>query len=304
MVSLKKKTARDSASKAGAVLGSASGVPESAPSDMPEEPCCAAHLLEVERLCCGYGKKHPVEIVHGISFSVDEGQFVCIIGANGCGKTTTLKALMGLLPALNGEVRTAGDNIARLSERDLARHFAYIPQAHTPPFPFSVADVVLMGRTPYINRLARTTEHDRMVAYKALDLLGIAKLSDKAYTNLSGGQQQLVLIARALTQQSDILVMDEPTAALDFGNQQLVLSRMRMLSRLGKAVIVVTHDPDHALFCADRVIVMDEGRIMADGTTDDCITTEVLHRIYRTNARVMDVEVEEGRTERVCIPLL
>lgn len=263
-----------------------------------------SHLLEVEDLRCGYGKKRPIEIVHGVSFSVDVGQFVCIIGANGCGKTTTLKALMGLLPALGGEVRVKGGNIANMPEQELARHFAYIPQAHTPPFPFSVADVVLMGRTPYINRLAQTTEHDRMVAYKALDLLGIHHLSEKAYTSLSGGQQQLVLIARALTQQSEILIMDEPTAALDFGNQQLVLSRMRMLSRMGKAVIMVTHDPDHALFCADRVIVMDDGCIVADGTPDDCITTEVMHRIYRIDARVMDVEVEPGRMERVCIPLL
>lgn len=264
----------------------------------------SARLLEVDELRCGYGKKHPVEIVHGVSFSVGKNEFLCIIGANGCGKTTTLKALMGLLPALAGEVRINGVNIAALHERELAKRFAYIPQAHTPPFPFSVADVVLMGRTPYVNRLARITEHDRMVAYRALKLLGIDHLSEKAYTTLSGGQQQLVLIARALTQQSDILVMDEPTASLDFGNQHLVLSRMSMLSKMGKAVIMVTHDPDHALFCADRVVVMHEGRVLRDGTPDECITTEVMQTIYNTNARVVDVEVERGHIERVCVPLL
>ena len=262
------------------------------------------HLLEVDGLRCGYGKKRPVEVVHGVSFSVDAGEFVCIIGANGCGKTTTLKALMGLLPVTGGEVRVGGEAVATMRDRDRARRFAYIPQAHTPPFPFSVADVVLMGRTPYINRLARTTGHDRVVAYQALTLLGIEELADRAYTNLSGGQQQLVLIARALAQQSDILVMDEPTAALDFGNQQLVLSRMSMLSKTGKAVIMVTHDPDHALFCADRVIVMDKGEILRDGTANSCITTEMLYRIYSSNARVLDVEVEPGRVERVCVPLL
>lgn len=110
-----------------------------------------------------------------------------------------------------------------------------------------------------------------------------------------------MLIARALTQQSDILVMDEPTAALDFGNQQLVLSRMKTLSDMGKAVIMVTHDPDHALFCADRVVVMDKGVVVRDGTTEECITTEVLAQIYDIDARVLDVEVEPGRTERVCI---
>ncbi|MBO4351972.1 MAG: ABC transporter ATP-binding protein [Eggerthellaceae bacterium] len=142
-----------------------------------------------------------------------------------------------------------------------------------------------------------------MVAYRALELLGIEQLADVAYTQLSGGQQQMVLIARALTQQSDILIMDEPTASLDFGNQQLVLSRMRVLSEMGKAVIMVTHDPDHALFCADRVVVMEQGVVIAEGTPDDCITTDMLRRIYDTDARVLDVEVEPGRFERTCIPL-
>ncbi|WP_417757120.1 ABC transporter ATP-binding protein [Senegalimassilia anaerobia] len=261
-------------------------------------------VLEVRDLRCGYGKKKPVEIVHGVSFSVDRGEFVCIIGANGCGKTTTLKAMMGLLPCADGEVLVEGKPLSRMPEHERARHFAYIPQAHTPPFPFSVADVVLMGRTPYINKLAQTTARDRQIAYQALELLGIVGLAEKAYTNLSGGQQQLVLIARALTQQADVLVMDEPTAALDFGNQQLVLSRMSMLSRMGKAVVMVTHDPDHALFCADRVIVMDAGRVLAQGTPAECITTEMLARIYGTDARVVDVELDGGLRERVCVPVL
>ena len=262
------------------------------------------HLLEVNDLRCGYGKRsNAIEIVHGVSFHLDTNEFVCVIGSNGCGKTTTLKAVMGLLPAMGGTVTVNGVDVHKMPERELARHFAYIPQAHTPPFPFSVADVVMMGRTPYVNRLARTTRHDRMVAYKALEMLGIDQFADEQYTQLSGGQQQMVLIARALTQQSDILVMDEPTASLDFGNQQLVLSRMRVLSQMGKAVIMVTHDPDHALFCADRVVVMERGLVIGEGTPDECITTEMLRRIYDTEARVLDVEVEPGRVERTCIAL-
>ena len=263
-----------------------------------------AELLEVRDLRCGYGKDGKHEIVHGVSFDLHANEFVCIIGPNGCGKTTTLKTMMGLLPALGGSITVGGVDISTMSEHDRALKFAYIPQAHTPPFPFSVADVVMMGRTPYINRLSRTTKQDRLIAYRALTLLGIEKFADAAYTELSGGQQQMVLIARALTQQSDILVMDEPTASLDFGNQQLVLSRMRVLSALGKAVIMVTHDPDHALYCADRVIVMEKGEILQIGTPDETITTETLHRIYGTDARVVDVEVEPGRIERACIPLL
>jgi len=272
--------------------------------EVVEVSSASRHLLEVDELRCGYGKNKPIEIVHGVSFAVDVNEFVCVIGANGCGKTTTLKAVMGLLPALGGQVRIRGNDIALMTENERARHFAYIPQAHTPPFPFKVSDVVLMGRTPYVNRLANPTDHDRVVAYRALELLDICDLADEIYTKLSGGQQQLVLIARALTQQSDMLIMDEPTASLDFGNQQLVLSRMRMLSRMGKAVIMVTHDPDHALFCADRVVVMEKGVILKQGTPEECITTEIMHSIYNTNARVIEVEVEPGRIERVCVPLL
>lgn len=264
-----------------------------------------APLLEVEGLRCGYGKKRKrVEIVHGISFSVRRNEFVCIIGSNGCGKTTTLKALLGLNPAHGGRIKVKGQDIAGMNERERAQCFAYIPQAHTPPFPFTVADVVILGRTPYINQLARIKEQDRRIAQKALELLGILHLANKPYTQLSGGQQQLVLIARALTQQADLIVMDEPTASLDFGNQQLVLSRMSMLSKMGKSVIMVTHDPDHALYCADRVIVMEGGSIIKQGTSSECITTEVLRRIYGTNARVMDVDIDENRRERVCVPLL
>ena len=261
-------------------------------------------ILSVRDLKCGYGRgKKYTEIVHGASFSVRQGEFVCVIGANGCGKTTTLKALMGLLPAHEGVVSVCGVDISGLSERERARHFAYIPQAHTPPFPFKVADVILLGRTPHINRLARVTDRDQLIALRAMQLLGIEHLADTAYTMLSGGQQQLVLIARALTQQSDILVMDEPTAALDFGNQQLVLSRMRTLSQMGKAVVMVTHDPDHALFCADRVVVMDRGAVIKDGTPEECITTEMLAHIYGTRACVVDVRVAADQSERVCIPL-
>ena len=261
-------------------------------------------LLVIDDMHCGYGKTGKVkEIVHGVSLDVARGEFVCIIGPNGCGKTTTLKAVMGLLPITKGSVHVAGVDITHMAERERARHFAYIPQAHTPPFPFTVADVVMMGRTPFINKLARVTAHDKVVAYEALELLGITPLADKAYTELSGGQQQLVLIARALTQEAEMLIMDEPTAALDFGNQQMVLSRMRTLSRAGKAVIMVTHDPDHALFCADRVVVMERGVIIESGTPKECITTEVIDRIYGAQAKVMDVEVAPGVVKRICVSL-
>ena len=265
------------------------------------ERCGGEALLQVKDLHVGYG---DVEIVHGASFTASRGEFVCIIGANGCGKTTTLKCMLGLLPHTSGSVTVAGRDTLRMAEKERARHFAYIPQAHTPPFPFSVADVVILGRTPYVNSLARVTREDKRIAYEAMALLGIEGLAGRIYTELSGGQQQLVLIARALAQQTDVLVMDEPTASLDFGNQQMVLSQMKKLTRSGTSVIMVTHDPDHALFCADKVVVMHEGRVIAEGAPDDVMTDECLHTIYGTAARIVPVELEPGLQVKVCVPLM
>jgi iron complex transport system ATP-binding protein len=258
-------------------------------------------MLEVRGLHAGYGKE---EVVHGISFKVRKGEFVCIIGANGCGKSTALKSVLGLLPPFSGEVLVDGMETSRLTEKQRAKHFAYIPQVHIPPFPFKVADVVLLGRTPHLaSSVSGVSTKDKLVAFNALRQLSITDLAQREYTELSGGQQQLVLIARALAQEPDILVMDEPTASLDFGNQQLVLTRLHRLSRAGMAVLMVTHDPDHALFCADRVIVMEEGAIIVEGGPLDTITAEIMGRIYGARVHVADVRVDEHHSVRTCVPL-
>ncbi|MDR3136855.1 MAG: ABC transporter ATP-binding protein [Coriobacteriales bacterium] len=257
-------------------------------------------MLKVGDLVCGY---HRMEVVHGVSFTVRHAEFVCMIGANGCGKTTVLKTILGLLKPFSGSVMVDDQETTSLSERELAKRFAYIPQAHTPPFPFSVSDVVMLGRTPYVNRLSRVSSSDRQIAYGALMQLGIEQLAQRTYTHLSGGQQQLVLIARALTQQPDILVMDEPTASLDFGNQQTVLSRMRSLVKAGTSVLMVTHDPSHAFYCADRVLVMHEGRLIGDGSPGEVITGERMHTIYGTKVEIIQITTRSGKQESVCVPL-
>jgi len=257
-------------------------------------------LLEVCSLHAGYHRK---EVVHGIDFAMDRGTFVCIIGSNACGKTTALKAILGLLTPFAGAVKVNGYDSLKLTERQRARCFAYIPQAHTPPFPFSVADVVLLGRTPYINRLSQVSDNDRMIAWRSLVQLKIEHLAARTYTHLSGGQQQLILVARALAQQANLIVMDEPTASLDFGNQQTVLSSIRSLVDEGYSVLMVTHDPSHALQYADRVLVMSKGKIIMDGTPFEVITTESMRAIYGTDIEVVEVSTTEGRRARVCIPL-
>jgi len=259
-------------------------------------------MLEVENLSAGYSLGN--EIVHGIGFTLADGEFCCIIGANGCGKTTTLRTILGLLPRLDGSIRVNGQETAGMNERELAVHFAYIPQIHQLPFPFRVKDMVLMGRTPHMQRLSAASAGDKRIAYAALCQMSIEQLADKSYTELSGGQQQLVLIARALAQQPDILVMDEPTASLDFGNQQLVLSRMRGLADCGTSVLMVTHDPAHAFYCADRAIVLHEGVVLDDGRPDEVITPATMRTIYNTDVRIDRVDLGGGRTGCACVPIV
>lgn len=268
--------------------------------DAQNPPATRGSFLEIRNLTCGYRRK---KIVFDASFSMDAGEFVCIIGANGCGKTTLLKTILGLLPPMGGAAFLQGKDIAAMSDRDRAKEIAYIPQAHTPPFPFSVSDVVLMGRTPHIGRFSSVAHEDKRIVWEALETLGIEGLADRTYTKLSGGQRQLVLIARALAQQPKLIVMDEPTASLDFGNQQTVLSRMRELSSAGASVLMVTHDPHHAIYCADSVVVMGAGHVVEKGTPEEVITKPRLEEVYSTPLDVLDVTCSNGAHTRVCVPL-
>jgi iron complex transport system ATP-binding protein len=257
-------------------------------------------LLEVNDLHCGYGKR---EIVHGATFGVGAGEFVCIIGANGCGKSTLLNNILQLDKPFSGQVLMGGDDVSRMSDAVRAKRFAYLPQEHTPPFPFSVADVVLMGRTAHMNAFAHVSDEDRDAAWDALCLLGVQDLAECAYTELSGGQRQLVLIARCLAQKPELIIMDEPTASLDFGNQQIVLSRMHALTREGLAVLMVTHDPHHAFLCADRVVVVQNGVVSAQGAPKEVMTPELLESVYDTGVDVVHVTLSNGLETTLCAPL-
>lgn len=257
-------------------------------------------LLSVEGLRCGYGK---TEIVHDGTFNVNEGEFVCIIGANGCGKTTLLKNILMIEKPFSGFAKLAEMSLDKMTDAERAKYIAYLPQEHTPPFPFAVGDVVLMGRTPHLQSAAKVKDADKRITWDALCLLGIEHLSDRPYTELSGGQRQLVLIARCLAQQPKLIVMDEPTASLDFGNQQTVLSRMHELTRDGMGVLMVTHDPHHAFLCADRVVVMQDGNIICTGNPADVMTYELLESIYGSPVDVVDVKLRDGSHAKACLPM-
>ena len=198
-----------------------------------------------------------------------------------------------------GEVLVLLDDrpIAGMRPAEIARHMAYVPQAHATEFSFTALDVVLMGRTARLSAFASPGAADEVIARDKLAALGIAELADHDYTRISGGQRQLTLIARALAQEAPILVMDEP-ASLDFGNQAMVLGRIRDLAAEGYGIVLSTHDPDHALLVGTRVAVIAEGGLRAVGTPEEVVTAEMLSAIYRTQVIVEDTP--SGR--RVCVP--
>ena len=256
----------------------------------------------LEGIALGYGyPDHPVG--RDVSIALSAGEIVCLLGPNGGGKSTLFRTLLGLLPAQGGEVRLDGDPLASLSRAAIAKRVSYVPQAHAGYFPFTMRDVVLMGRTAHLSPFAAPSARDVAIADACLAKLGLASLADQVYTRVSGGERQLALIARALAQQAPLIVMDEPTASLDFGNQARVLDEVRALAASGIGVIMATHDPDQAFLCADRVALLHAGKLVADAPPREAITPSTMREVYGIDADVLDVTLATGETRRVCVPL-
>ncbi len=255
-------------------------------------------MLAVEDLAFGYGAR---TVGAEVSFSLQAGEVLCLLGPNGGGKTTLFKTLLGLLPAKAGRIRLDGADLSRWPRARVARAIAYVPQAHAAFFPFTVREVVLMGRAARLKPFAGPGRADAEAAEAALATLGIGHLAERIYTEISGGERQMALIARALAGEPRILVMDEPTASLDFGNQTRVLEQVRRLSATGIAVVLSTHDPGHAFLCADRVALLHGGRLVALGRPEDTITPAILARVYGVAVAVVPLP---GHGRSVCTPIL
>jgi len=233
-----------------------------------------------------------------VGLTLEPGEVLCLLGPNGCGKTTLFKTLLGLIPKQSGQIRFDGHNLGDMPRRDVAKSVAYVPQAHDAVFPYSVLDMVVMGRTTHKGLFQGVGKADRDLAEQALNTLGITDLANRDYTRISGGQRQLVLIARALAQSAKLIIMDEPTASLDFGNQVLVLSEVRKLANSGLGIVFSTHNPDHAFACGTRVLVLDEGQTRAEGPPQTVLTPELLSSVYGVR---IQVEVLSNGT-CVCVP--
>jgi iron complex transport system ATP-binding protein len=241
-------------------------------------------MLEVKDLAFGFPGR---TIGRDIGFTLGAGEVMCVLGPNGGGKTTLFRTLLGLLTPHAGTILLGEDALGSLPRAEIARRIGYVPQGHAGYFAFTVREFVLMGRTAHMGAFAAPAKSDRVVVERVLDSLEIAHLAERPVTQISGGERQLALVARALAQQPRLLVMDEPTASLDFGNQVRVLQTISTLAATGISILFATHAPDHAFLAARRVLLLAEGRALAIGAPQEVIRADTLERLYGVSVQVL-----------------
>ena len=228
-------------------------------------------------------------VLDGVDIAIAAGEVVALLGTNGAGKSTLLRILLGLLKPAAGTVTLHDTPLAGWRRRDIARRIAYVPQAHAAHFPFTVNQVVALGRIPQAGLGRRLSVVDADAIATALDRLHIAPLAERIYTELSGGERQRVLLARALAQEASILLMDEPMAGLDFGHQLRMLELIRQLAQDGYAVMHTTHRPDDAVQASTRAVLLQGGRVIADGAPRDIIHGESMAAFYGVELDHVDI---------------
>lgn len=256
------------------------------------QPLTPPPVLQLRQLRTGHGRRVVGE---DVNLEIAAGEVLCLLGPNGSGKTTLFRTVLGLLAPLGGQVLVQGQPVQAWPRAQFARCAGYVPQAQAGVFAFSVLDMVLMGRAARLPALAQPSAADRATALQCLERLGMAHLAPRRYTELSGGERQLVLIARALAQEPALLVMDEPTASLDFGNQIRVLAQITALRAQGMAVLLSTHQPEHALRVADRIALLGQGRLLAVGAPRATATPQALAALYGVAEAEIAAHLRAGR---------
>ncbi|MDR2616183.1 MAG: ABC transporter ATP-binding protein [Oscillospiraceae bacterium] len=253
--------------------------------------------IDVQNLSFSYGERR---VLDGVSFSAQSGEMLCVLGPNGVGKSTLFNCVLGITRPEAGDITADGRSVRSLGARELARIMAFVPQSHAPTFNYSVFDMVLMGTTARVGGIASPGAGEISSAEEAMERVGISALRARGYMQISGGERQLTLIARALAQQASVIIMDEPTANLDYGNQLRVLMRVKELSREGLTIIQSTHNPDHAFLFASRVLCLLDGRVAALGDPREAVTEELIESLYGVRVRISADESGKLR----CQPLI
>lgn len=252
--------------------------------------------IEVANLSFSYGTH---QILKHVSFAAQENQLLSILGANGVGKSTLFRCMLGLQKGYSGQILLHGKNLNTMSIMDIAKAVAYIPQSHYPSFNYSVFDMVLMGTTHQVSVISKPGKKQLQLVEQALERLGISHLKKRGYTQISGGERQLVLMARALVQKAKILILDEPTANLDYGNQIRVLTQIKSLAQEGYTIIQSTHNPDQTFLFSDTVMAMKDGEIAAWGQPGDIFTEELIRNLYAAEVTINSLYDDRVR---VCVP--
>lgn len=254
-------------------------------------------IYEVENVTFTYPAGDRKVLDHA-SVSLGEGEILCILGPNGAGKTTLLNCMAGLLRPQSGRVRLCGQDIRKMKEKDVARIAGYVPQIHTPAFDYRVIDFVLMGCAPRTGTFGRPSRADEQKCIEVLESMNLAHLANKSYMDISGGERQQVVIARTIVQEPKVILFDEPTAHLDYGNQYRILKRVKKMASDGYSVIITTHNPDHALLLDDKAAIVERSGKIIQGNSRNIITEETLCRVYETELRLLHIK-EAGRM--VCL---
>jgi iron complex transport system ATP-binding protein len=226
-------------------------------------------------------------LLHHIDLNVEKGEMVALLGPNGSGKTTLIKLAAGVLTPKQGEISLDGANIRSLSRKEMAWMVAVVPQAFNMPFAFTVTEVVMLGRTPFIRALRGETEKDYNVVTEAMELAGVSQFSNRSFNELSGGERQKAILAMALAQQPKLLLLDEPTAHLDINHQVEILELIKALNREQKVTVVAAmHDLNLAALYFDRLVLLKEGAIFADGSPSEVLTEKIVQQVFSASVYI------------------
>ncbi len=236
-------------------------------------------ILVAERISYRYPNTEQ-NLLNDISFGIEKNALCGLLGPNGSGKSTLFRCCMNFLQIHEGSIKVQNEHIHSLNPKQLAKYIAYVPQEHKQPFPFLVEDMVLMGRTSRMNSAIRPKQEDLDIANICMEKVGISHLHHKPFNQLSGGQRQLVLIARALAQGSPLMLLDEPTSALDFNNQILLWELLQELTSEGITILVCTHDPNHVLWFCNKALILSQGKLIAEGHPHTLLQENVFSQIY------------------------
>lgn len=257
-------------------------------------------MIEIKNLSFAYKKNKP-KVLENINVKIDAGNLIAVLGPNGAGKSTFFKCILGFMKNYEGQILLGGKEVRTLSRKEMAKMVAYIPQSETPIYNYTVLESVMMGTTGMLSPLQSPGKEQEDIAKEAMRYLDIEYLEKRGINEISGGERQLALLARAMAQKAKILIMDEPTANLDYGNQQHVMDHVKLMAEQGYTILVSTHNPEHALQYATHVLAIKDHHVLADGDAEHTLNEELIEKIYGLKVKIIELEID-GKHVRSCIP--